>query len=918
MKNHNIAAALIILCLLFPLQYILAENPVVQYMKNGDRSLYTTAQIDSITFSHYDLDSVYNSEICTQVIWHDGTFDRVLIEDIEKVSLSRPDTELQPNVYEITGDLFKNVTGVDYDNFTLNVAADCPADCIPAKGDRIYTLAMDSEFFQSGFMGEIVDIKTGNNGEILLQCDPLDYEDIFKTYYGSFNRYIYGAEQNYEVSQQEFGAKRANSEEKSTASVSLPKIEHHLSLDFITPLSIAGFESDYERDLGIEIIPTLEVSNAILVDNGRKLRNCSYDGDLAVRITENVQGSAEYEFKGTVFETSDPIPVAPLICVYLETGILADLSFEEINMSAEVTRHFKMKGSCTFDGSEIKNLKFDNNNARGELNTATLFASGKGTLDIGAFLEVGIESVAEKFWKKTNQSDEFSLGRLGAFFQGGVRFGIDATYSQDDWDNSMYNTNLYEALSQPENIKVGLFGTAGFEASLFSLSASIDKTIEAKPFYKSSILPKFTETSIEAAGSYVFKVSSPYTVGLVRPRLGFAAFDITDSTESYTLAAYDNAGLASTQNSTAVGIFDKPDENKVYRIYPYMQYNDKRILSAPYADYGDKKEPVTVESKVNDAYFILELDGNRKPMETAIIKYDLILNEVEDNCYQIDIPKTSFNNGYTSYDLNQYRDKDSNTITIPNISLDITDNRYDLSHKTPEIRDGEYIYTIPIVATLRCHANLSRSIFTEYKYIEYNVELKFRPKFSIKNVKIDKNPKAPEFSLGAYRISADFETEGLMCYYMTDNKIKLWELLEFMGVITHIKNPDVQWSTEYLEFMDWFGIEPFVPFAIVRDGHSSKADEFDLHFSASNLISSTPSTYGPTEIYLHTYKWGLGGEYHVESITKFGYWPISTNEFFPCYQYVKFDVEWTRYWIDKFSTTHSEPRLTNFEIVNSK
>lgn len=414
MKNHNIAAALIILCLLFPLQYILAENPVVQYMKNGDRSLYTTAQIDSITFSHYDLDSVYNSEICTQVIWHDGTFDRVLIEDIEKVSLSRPDTELQPNVYEITGDLFKNVTGVDYDNFTLSVAADCPADCIPAKGDRIYTLAMDSEFFQSGFMGEIVDIKTGNNGEILLQCDPLDYEDIFKTYYGSFNRYIYGAEQNYEVSQQEFGAKRANSEEKSTASVSLPKIEHHLSLDFITPLSIAGFESDYERDLGIEIIPTLEVSNAILVDNGRKLRNCSYDGDLAVRITENVQGSAEYEFKGTVFETSDPIPVAPLICVYLETGILADLSFEEINMSAEVTRHFKMKGSCTFDGSEIKNLKFDNNNARGELNTATLFASGKGTLDIGAFLEVGIESVAEKFWKKTNQSDEFSLGRLGA------------------------------------------------------------------------------------------------------------------------------------------------------------------------------------------------------------------------------------------------------------------------------------------------------------------------------------------------------------------------------------------------------------------------------------------------------------------------------------------------------------------------
>lgn len=147
MKNHNIAATLIILCLLFPLQYILAENPVVQYMKNGDRSLYTTAQIDSITFSHYDLDSVYNSEICTQVIWHDGTFDRVLIEDIEKVSLSRPDTELQPNVYEITGELFKHVTGVDYDNFTLNVAADCPADCIPAKGDRIYTLAMELGVF---------------------------------------------------------------------------------------------------------------------------------------------------------------------------------------------------------------------------------------------------------------------------------------------------------------------------------------------------------------------------------------------------------------------------------------------------------------------------------------------------------------------------------------------------------------------------------------------------------------------------------------------------------------------------------------------------------------------------------------------------------------------------------------------------
>ena len=726
-----------------------------------------------------------------------------------------------------------------------------------------------------------MDIKTGNNGEILLQCDPLDYEDIFKTYYGSFNRYIYGAEQNYEVSQQEFGAKRANSEEKSTASVSLPKIEHHLSLDFITPLSIAGFESDYERDLGIEIIPTLEVSNAILVDNGRKLRNCSYDGDLAVRITENVQGSAEYEFKGTVFETSDPIPVAPLICVYLETGILADLSFEEINMSAEVTRHFKMKGSCTFDGSEIKNLKFDNNNARGELNTATLFASGKGTLDIGAFLEVGIESVAEKFWKKTNQSDEFSLGRLGAFFQGGVRFGIDATYSQDDWDNSMYNTNLYEALSQPENIKVGLFGTAGFEASLFSLSASIDKTIEAKPFYKSSILPKFTETSIEAAGSYVFKVSSPYTVGLVRPRLGFAAFDITDSTESYTLAASANAGEASSQNSTAVGIFDKPDEDKVYRIYPYMQYKDKRILSSPYADYGDKKVPVTVEHNVVDAFISLAKASDRNLEATPIVIYDLVLDGVEDVFNQVLINSTF-------YDLNQYRDKESNKIIMPGLCLAI-------GSVTPDIRDGWYIFRIPINLLLIARPpGYGRIIATDLKEIEFTVELKFQPKHSISNVNIDLNKNV---------IKAESATEGSMCYYLMG--IVGSNHAEYMGAKTYINNPDAELPSEYLA---WLDKEELAPYAIIRDGRSSISDPFDNEWK---LISSfgDPRDMN-TKIYSASLRWGPWG---VDSADN----PLDNSEILPCYQYVKFNIEKTEIcYGEVISDTYY--RTTKAEIVSSK
>lgn len=709
-------------------------TPVVEYLKTGESNLYSSERIDSITFSCYDLDSVAHPVVMTQVIWYDGVPNRTLIADVNNVTLRKPETTLQPNVYEISQELFQATRSVDYDDLVIRLTADCPDDYIPKTGDKIYTLEMTYSVYPMGFMGEVIDIQVEEDGGKVLICDPVDYDEIFVSYFGSFENELYGDNipannAAYKLAQTP-GIERDN--DNQPYRTNLPSFEHSLPLDFVTPMSVAGFDLDYNRELKVKQIPTVTVSNIIYVENGKKLRRLSFDGNLEVTVSERFQGSANYDQKIPLIEPTVPIPIAPMLCAYAEVGLLAGINVQDVEMNFSLTRNFAIKGECMFEGSKLRDLKFDRTNPNDKSNDFNVFVSGKGNVDFGGYLELGIETIAEKFWKKTG-NEKFSCGKLDLFFEGGIRCTVDAKYTHEDWNNSEHNTNLYGKLSKPEGVKVGLFGTAGVEASILMFSDSLDKTFEAKPFFESPILPRFTEIELDDTQPYVLSVNAPYHAGLIQPYLGFDAYDITKSTDSPEVADSYPAGIAQSKDAAANGVFEKPDRGIIYRVQPFMQFNGKKILASPYSDYGMPKSDVKTEiideyvhygannhSGASKSYWVVDI--TIKDISTNNIQGPLEIELDQDVALQLGI-------------INQ-EDLSEQPIPIGDLlESQVVDNdliltaRFGLGYKNLKKLDDKFIVILPI--KFRITQNSEEVVYNAIISNEYS------PSHSIYGVKVD-------------------------------------------------------------------------------------------------------------------------------------------------------------------------------------
>lgn len=785
-------------------------TPVVEYLKTGESNLYSSERIDSITFSCYDLDSVAHPVVMTQVIWYDGVPNRTLIADVNKVTLRKPETKLQPNVYEISQELFQATRSVDYDDFVIRLTADCPDDYIPKKGDKIYTLEMTYSVYPMGFMGEVLDIQVEEDGGKVLICEPMDYDEIFVSYFGSFENELYGDNipannAAYKLAQTP-GIERDN--DNQPYRTNLPSFEHSLPLDFVTPMSVAGFDLDYNRELKVKQIPTVTVSNIIYVDNGKKLRRLSFDGNLEVTVSERFQGSANYDQKIPLIEPTVPIPIAPMLCAYAEVGLLAGINVQDVEMNFSLTRNFAIKGECMFEGSKLKDLKFDRTNPNDKSNDFNVFVSGKGNVDFGGYLELGIETIAEKFWKKTG-NEKFSCGKLDIFFEGGIRCTVDAKYTQEDWNNSEHNTNLYGKLSKPEGVKVGLFGTAGVEASILMFSDSLDKTFEAKPFYEKRILPAFTNTTIDDSERYFLEVQSPYKAGIIQPLLGYVAYDITESENSHIIADSYSAGVILNYDDEGHAIFEKPEDGVKYRIHPYLELSGKKILAEPYADYTKETEPsqdTKIElqmldeyvdyafrsdikdipdyhwsAKINDGVFPhwklnVRIKGARKEITSTrsiTTPGDIFINFDKDSASQIGINCETDDNFDSNWEMRIHSYSYDGDDIVFNIDLPLN---WRYIKKTGE---GEYTVIVPVkirIPDFSEYQSYGKSIGNdgEFKYKEVSSIFgkTYSPSHDIQNVSLSGIDTPNPTWQYEYMITCSNSVSGCVAYALLDQYIK--------------------------------------------------------------------------------------------------------------------------------------------------
>jgi len=153
------------------------DNALYVYRNDGDFTAFLREDIDSITLSHYDADSVYQSECVTQVFHTPDSVYRIPIAAIDSVSLVQPQTKYQDNVMLLEAQHLPYI--VEATDSTITFLSSTPAGLLPSVGTVLAAMVFDSPL-DNGFAGRVERIENNSGGNIVFVCSEVNIGDIYK------------------------------------------------------------------------------------------------------------------------------------------------------------------------------------------------------------------------------------------------------------------------------------------------------------------------------------------------------------------------------------------------------------------------------------------------------------------------------------------------------------------------------------------------------------------------------------------------------------------------------------------------------------------------------------------------------------------------------------------------------------------
>ncbi len=158
-------------------QPTLVENVSYIYRNDDHFNGFADSEVDSITFSRFDLDSVEHIGFVTQVVYTRDSIYRIPLEAIDSVVCQQPQIELQDDVVRLTDEHLGFL--VRADSTTLLFRSDTPRDLLPERGEVVLGMTTDTQKpFQ--FAGRVLKTQRTPEG-VLVTCDPgLELGDIFR------------------------------------------------------------------------------------------------------------------------------------------------------------------------------------------------------------------------------------------------------------------------------------------------------------------------------------------------------------------------------------------------------------------------------------------------------------------------------------------------------------------------------------------------------------------------------------------------------------------------------------------------------------------------------------------------------------------------------------------------------------------
>lgn len=151
------------------------QYAIYNYRNDGDFNAWLNIDVDSITFSCFDLNGVEHEDIVVQEVWTPDSVYRIPLDVIDSLSFRAPEIKYKDNVFHITAAHLPYVQ--DTDEWSVTFISSLPIGMRPDIGQVIISDVFD-EPFENGFLGTVTDIRTEGQS-IKVICGEAQASDVF-------------------------------------------------------------------------------------------------------------------------------------------------------------------------------------------------------------------------------------------------------------------------------------------------------------------------------------------------------------------------------------------------------------------------------------------------------------------------------------------------------------------------------------------------------------------------------------------------------------------------------------------------------------------------------------------------------------------------------------------------------------------
>ena len=131
------------------------------YRNDGQFNAFFRDEVDSIAYSHYDVDSVYYDENVTQLVYTADSLYRIPLAVIDSVAFVQPETIYREETQPLVGELFDYL--IKADSLLLTFSASMPVSLIPKIGDKVVATELTDKL-PNGFVGRVRLVENGAQG----------------------------------------------------------------------------------------------------------------------------------------------------------------------------------------------------------------------------------------------------------------------------------------------------------------------------------------------------------------------------------------------------------------------------------------------------------------------------------------------------------------------------------------------------------------------------------------------------------------------------------------------------------------------------------------------------------------------------------------------------------------------------------